>query len=139
MASATSCKKTLPNRTPVRLALPLAPKLHSAPTHPPTAFGAYPIQNARNHVCGRFNSAHPNERHIHLPSTKLIALRSRVATRGSAFLVPRIEELAVELFWVKMKPSLRERHQDKKGNSLGASVAFAVPPLSITLVPLRRR
>src|SRR6202021_3779326 len=68
-SAATSRRKTLPNHTPVRLALALALKLGSATAHPPAAFGAYPIQNAGNHICRPFDIAQPSERHTHLANS----------------------------------------------------------------------
>ena len=47
---ATNRKKTLPNQTPVRLALALALELSPAPTHSSAALRAYPIQNAGDHI-----------------------------------------------------------------------------------------
>ena len=68
-SSATNRRKTLPNQTPVRLALALALKLGSATAHPPAAFGAYPVQNAGNHICRPFHIAQPRERHTHLANS----------------------------------------------------------------------
>jgi hypothetical protein len=68
--SAASRKKTLPNQTPVFLALALALKFSPGAAHPSAAFRADPIQNAGNHVLGRFDTVKLTERHIRLANHK---------------------------------------------------------------------
>jgi hypothetical protein len=75
IGSGTNRKKIFPNQAPVSLALALAFKLFSTAAHPPAAFWAYPIQNPGNDICGRFDTAQPNEGHYLPRQSQVVALR----------------------------------------------------------------
>jgi hypothetical protein len=54
----------VPNLTPVRLTSALTLEFHARPSHSPSTFRAHPVPNARDHFCGRFEGAEPDECHI---------------------------------------------------------------------------
>jgi hypothetical protein len=122
-SSATNRRKTLPNQTPVRLALALALKLGSATAHPPAAFGAYPVQNAGNHICRPFDIAQPSERHTHLAdSSDCFTIAHRILEKCISGSKPKRA--------AKMKPSSKARHQNGKWQ-FARSVSRLRSPASI--------
>ena len=100
-----------PCQTPVRLAFALALKLFSAPAHPSATFGAYPIQNAGNHISRRPSIAQLYQGHSSPHQQDPLSYHHVCCTSGTKNAESETQFEQIAMVWMELKPGSKRKQQ----------------------------